>query len=81
MTSALWKQRSDVLICLLIQSLLIVIGQSLQGLQLRLGGETTQAQPTVSTLDNLNNNDQKVDSSQATYATESEQSHHIFDHF
>ena len=81
MTSALWKQRSDVLICLLIQSLLIVIGQSLQGLQLRLGGETTQPQPTVSTLDNLNNNDQQVDSFQATFATESEQSHHIFNHF
>ncbi len=81
MTSALWKQRSDVLICLLIHSLLIVTGQSLQGLQRRLGGETTQAQPTVSTLDNLNNNDQQVDSFQATFATESEQSHHIFDHF
>ena len=52
MTLALWKQRSDVLICLLIQTLLMVIGQSLQGLQLSNASKTTQAQPTgqVSTI-------------------------------
>ena len=60
MTFALWRQRSDVLICLLIQTLLMVIGQSLQGLQLRNGSQTTQAQPTGSTLNNLNSNDQRA---------------------
>ena len=60
MTLALWKQRSDVLICLLIQTLLMVIGQSLQGLQLSNASKTTQAQPTGSSLNNLNSNDQRA---------------------
>ena len=60
MTLALWKQRSDVLIYLLIQTLLMVIGQSLQGLQLRNASKTTQAQPTGSSLNNLNSNDQRA---------------------
>jgi len=76
MTSALWRQRSDVLICLLIQTLLIVIGQSLQGLQLRHGSKTTQTQPTVSTLHNLNNNAEQADSFQARFAPETGQQHH-----
>ena len=54
MTSALWRQRSDVLICLLIQTMLIVIGLSLQSLQLRDGGKTT--------LDNHPVNEQQADS-------------------
>ena len=60
MTSALWRQRSDVLICLLIQALLIVIGQGLQGQPLRDANKTMQAQPTVSFPQNLNNNDQRL---------------------
>ena len=59
MTSALWRQRSDVLICLLIQTLLIVIGQGLQGQPLRDANKTMQAQPTVSFPQNLNN-DQRL---------------------
>ena len=60
MRLALWKQRSDVLIYLLIQTLLMVIGQSLQGLQLSNASKTTQAQPTGSSLNNLNSNDQRA---------------------
>ena len=78
MTSALWRQRSDVLICLLIQTLLIVIGQSLQGLQLRHGSKTPQAQPTVSTLHNLNNNDQQADSFREKFAIETVKEHHQY---
>ena len=75
MTSAFWRQRSDVLICLLIQTLLIVVGQSLQVLLLSNEIKPAKGKPAVQSLPNLNINDQQTDSFQATFAfaTESEQ--------